>query len=458
MAHFKDSTYFKTLVRIAFPIAVQHFVTSSLNAVDVIMVGQLGETALAAVGLANQVFFLLMLLLFGVSSGAGMFTAQFWGKRDVESIHKVLGIGLLLATGSSLIFTLAALFFPETILGIYSKDPAVVALGSAYLRRVAYSYIFTSITFSFASVLRSTENVKLPMFVSIVALSLNTALNYALIFGNFGFPQMGVEGAAIATVIARSLECITLVLLTYRLRTVVAARVSELFGFSRAFVQRYLKIALPVMFNEMMWSLGITIYNIVYARIGTESIAAVNISVTIEGMAIVLFIGISNAAAIMIGNHIGAGEEFKAFDYGRRTLMISISGAVIVGVGILTSKDLMLSLYQISDITRQNASMILTIMSFSIWVRVANMTMIVGIFRSGGDTRFSFALDVGSIWLVGVPLALIGAFVFHFPVYGVVLMIMAEEFVKMLIGLWRFSSRKWINNLTQTMVAASGQA
>jgi putative MATE family efflux protein len=452
MSLFRDSTYFKTLMRIAVPIASQHFITSSLNAVDVIMIGQLGETAVAAVGLANQVFFLLILLLFGISSGAAMFTAQFWGKEDIESIHKVLGIGLMLGIASSLLFSFAALVFPEFILSIYSKDPAVIALGSTYLRRVALSYVFTSITFSFASVLRSTENVKLPMFVSIVALSINTVLNYLLIFGNFGFPKMGVEGAAIATLIARSLECVTLLTLTYRLRTPVAARLSELLGFNRDFILRYLRIALPVMFNEMMWSLGITVYNIVYARIGTESIAAVNISATIENMAFVLFIGISNAAAIMIGKRIGANEEDKAFIYGRRTLILGMVGAVLVGLIILVGKDAILSLYQISETARLYASMILTITSFVLWIRVSNMIMIVGIFRSGGDTRFSFILDVGSVWLVGVPFALIGAFVFHLPVYGVVLMIMAEEVVKMLIGFWRFSSRKWINNLTQKMV------
>jgi putative MATE family efflux protein len=451
---FKDSVYFKTLIRIAVPIAAQHFITSSLNVVDVVMIGQLGETAVASVGLANQVFFLLILLLFGVSSGAAMFTAQFWGKKDIESIHKVLGIGLLLGISSSLLFTLAAVLFPEFILGIYSKDPAVIALGSTYLRRVGFSYFFTSITFSFASVLRSTENVKLPMVVSIVALSINTVLNYLLIFGNFGFPELGVEGAAIATLIARSLECAALLTLTYRLRTPVAARISELLGFNRAFVQRYLKIALPVMFNEMMWSLGITIYNIIYARIGTESIAAVNISATIENMAFVLFIGVSNAAAIMIGNRIGANEEHKAFDYGRRTLIIGMAGSVLVGLAILAGKDSILALYQISETARQYASMILTIVAFTLWIRVSNMTMIVGIFRSGGDTKFSFALDVGSVWLVGIPFALIGAFVFHFPVYGVVLMIMSEEVVKMMIGFWRFFSRKWINNLAHKMTAA----
>jgi putative MATE family efflux protein len=449
-----DKTYFKTLTRIAVPIVAQHFVTSSLNAVDVVMIGQLGETAVAAVGLANQVFFLLMLLLFGISSGAGMFTAQFWGKRDLVSIHKVLGIGLLFGISSSLLFSLAALLFPEFILGIYSKDPAVVALGSLYLRRVAYSYIFTSITFSFASVLRSTENVKLPMFVSIVALSLNTLMNYALIFGNFGFPEMGVEGAAIATLIARSLECFTLVTLTYRLRTAVAARFQELLSFNRVFLQRYLKVALPVVFNEMIWSLGITIYNIIYARIGTESIAAVNIAVTIEHIAFVLFIGISNAAAIMIGNRIGANEEQKAYEYGRLTLMIALIGSFMVGGVILISKDAILTLYQISETARMYSSMILTIMGFSLWIRAMNLTLIIGIFRSGGDTRFSFLLDAGSVWLVGVPFALIGAFVLHLPVYGVVLMIMSEELVKMLIGFWRFSSRRWINNLSHRMSAA----
>jgi putative MATE family efflux protein len=446
-----DKAYYKTLMRIALPIVAQHFITSTLNAVDVIMIGQLGETAVAAVGLANQVFFLLMLLLFGISSGAGMFTAQFWGKRDLVNIHKVLGIGLLLGMGSSLLFSLAALLFPEFILGIYSKDPAVVALGSVYLRRVAYSYLFTSITFSFASVLRSTENVKLPMFVSIVALSLNTLMNYSLIFGNFGFPEMGVEGAATATLIARSLECFTLVMLTYRLRTPVAATFKKLLSFDRVFLQRYLKVALPVVFNEMIWSLGITIYNIIYARIGTESIAAVNISVTIEGMAFVLFIGISNAAAIMIGNRIGANEEKKAYEYARRTLMIALIGSFKVGAAILISKDAILAFYQISETARMYSSMILTIAGLTLWIRAMNLTLIIGIFRSGGDTRFSLLLDAGSVWLVGVPLALIGAFVLHLPVYGVVVMVMSEEFVKMLIGFWRFASRRWINNLSHKM-------
>jgi putative MATE family efflux protein len=320
-----------------------------------------------------------------------------------------------------------------------------------YLRRVAYSYLFTSITFSFASVLRSTENVKLPMFVSIVALSLNTLMNYSLIFGNFGFPEMGVEGAATATLIARSLECFTLVMLTYRLRTPVAATFKKLLSFDRVFLQRYLKVALPVVFNEMIWSLGITIYNIIYARIGTESIAAVNISVTIEGMAFVLFIGISNAAAIMIGNRIGANEEKKAYEYARRTLMIALIGSFKVGAAILISKDAILAFYQISETARMYSSMILTIAGLTLWIRAMNLTLIIGIFRSGGDTRFSLLLDAGSVWLVGVPLALIGAFVLHLPVYGVVVMVMSEEFVKMLIGFWRFASRRWINNLSHKM-------
>jgi putative MATE family efflux protein len=448
---FQDQDYYKTLVRIAVPITVQQFITSSLNAVDVMMIGQLGETAVASVGLANQLFFLFTLLMFGISSGGAMFTAQLWGKRDIKNIHKVLGICLTVGLASSMIFAVAAVVFPHVVLSLYTPDPEVVALGSSYLRIVGFSYILTGITFSFAAVLRSTENVRLPMYVSIVALSGNTFMNYLLIFGNLGFPEMGVPGAATATLIARTLECTALVSVTYLARTPVAARIKDLFAFNWVFLQKYFTTALPVIFNESLWSLGITVYNAIYARIGTDAIAAVNISSTIENLAFVLFIGLSNAAAIMIGGRIGAGEENRAFNYARRSLLITIIGAILIGGVIFTGRGLILSLYNVSESTRTFAHYILGIVSFVFWIRVSNMMMIVGILRSGGDTRFSFVLDVGTVWVIGIPLALIGAFVFHLPVYGVMLMIMAEELVKFGVGIFRVRSGRWVHNLSQAM-------
>ena len=447
----RDKDYWAILVRLALPIAAQNLISSSLNVVGVIMVGQLGEKSVAAVGLANQVFFIFSFLLFGISSGAGIFTAQFWGKKDRASIRKVLGLCLAMGLAGALLFSSAALLFPEGVLRIYTTDPVVIGLGVQYLRIIGWSYAVTAVTFSYASVLRSTGNVKVPTFVSICALCLDALLNYLLIFGKLGLPAMGVRGAALGTTIARLFEVTLLLAITYRGRLPAAARPSELLGASRSFVRSYLTTALPVAFNESIWSLGISTYNMIYARISTESIAAVNIASTIEGLAFVVFIGICNASAIMIGHKIGSNQPGQAFDYARRALVIAASGALLVGLLIILGSDTILSFYKVSQTASQYAHNILIVLACALWIRVSNMTIIVAILRSGGDTRFSLFLDVGTVWVIGVPMALLGAFVLHLPVYWVVPMVMLEEVAKLVIGLFRFASKKWINNLVRAV-------
>jgi putative MATE family efflux protein len=446
-----DREYYSNLLRIAVPITTQNFLSSFLNVIDVTMLGQLGETSVAAVGLANQIFFLLMLMLFGTNSGVGIFTAQLWGKKDLTNVRKVLGIGLIIGLSGSFLFTLLALIFPDLALRFYSNDPQVIATGSSYLRIVGWVYMVTAVTFAYSSVLRSTGFVRVPMLVSVTALSLKTALNYCLIFGNFGFPQLGVQGAAIATVIARLLELAAILTITYWRKLPPAARIAELLGFDRAFLTRVLKTSLPVLFNETLWSLGITTYNMVYGRIGTEAIAAMNISASIENLAFVIFIGLSEATGIMIGNRIGAGDEGKAFLYARRTLVITTIGAILIGLIIITNIDFILSFYKLSAVSRSNAHNILLVMGSAFWIRISNLVIIVGVLRAGGDTRFSMYLDAGTVWLVGVPIALIFGLVLHFPVYLVYLFIISEELVKYLIALGRFFSRRWVNNLVQTV-------
>jgi putative MATE family efflux protein len=446
---FRDKTYYSTLVTIALPIIAQNFITSSLNVIDVGMLGQLGETTVAAVGLANQIFFLLVLSLFGAYSGVGVFTAQFWGKQDLQNVRRVQGIGLIIGLSSATLFTLVALVLPEQALRFYSEDPAVIELGASYLRIIGWSYLVTAVTFAFASVLRTTGYVRVPMMVSIIALSLKTFLNYGLIFGNFGLPELGVQGAAISTVIARLVEFGLMLAVVYLRKLPPAARIAELLDFDLAFLKRVLRTSLPVLVNEMLWSLGITTYSMVYGRIGTDAIAAVNISASIENLAFVIFMGISDATGIMIGNRIGAGEEEQAFTYARRSLIISTTGAVLVGMVVLFGADYILNFYNLSDASRQNAHNILTVVGLLMWIRTSNMILIVGILRAGGDTRFSLILDAGSVWLVGVPLAVVSGLVLKQPVHVVYLLIMAEEAVKYGVGLWRMRSRRWVHNLVR---------
>lgn len=447
---YNDKQFYKTLLHLAIPIATQNLVASSLNMVDTIMIGRLGETEIAAVGQANQLFFLFMLFLFGVNSGASIFTAQFWGKGDIKNIRRVLGIGLMTATMASVIFTALALLFPEQVLRIYSADPAVIALGSDYLRIVGWSYGITAITFAYSAVLRSTEQAKLPMMLSVVGLGTNTLLNYLLIFGEFGFPMMGVKGAAIATVIARAVEAVLMVLLVYGKKHVAAGSIRELLDLSRDFVKRFYRTTVPVILNESLWAIGTSIYAIVYGRIGTGAVAAVNISGTIERIAMVLFFGMANASSVMIGNRIGAGEEDKAYDYGKRFLTLGPLFGILMGFILILSRGFLLIFFNISPEVDLAAQRILLIFGLIMPVRIFNLIMIIGILRSGGDTRYSLFLDSVGVWCIGIPLAFIGGILMGLPVYWVFLLVATEEVFKIIFGYRRFFTKKWINNLVQS--------
>ena len=442
-----DKIFMRSMLSLAIPVAIQQFITASLNMVDVVMVGQLGEASIAALGLANQVFFLLILFLFGVTSGMAIFTAQFWGKRDEESIRTVLGICLTVAIFVGTLFTLAATLIPETVLSFYTEDPEVIALGSSYLRIVGFSYIFMAITTSYYAVLRSITLVRMTVIVSAIAIFLKTVLGYLLIFGIGPFPALGVRGAAIGTAFGWIFQCALIFILVYRLKTPLAANPLAFFRFNRVFLAKVLKTAMPAAANEVFWSVGITIYNAVYARIGTDAIASVQISATVEEIAFVFFIGLGNACAIMIGNKIGEGEKELAFEYGRRYTILIVLVALLAGLIILLMRGPVVSLYEISPQAAENARRLMLIFAASAWMRSINFILFVGVLRSGGDTRFAMFMELFSIWVIGVPAALIGGFVLRLPVTGVYMMVLLEELVKVFIITRRYLSRKWIHDL-----------
>lgn len=415
------------------------------------MIGQLGEAPVAAVGLANQVFFLLQLVLFGINSGSAMFTAQLWGKQDIPNIRKVLSLALLMGLAAASFFLAFAWFAPEFVIGIYSRDPIVIALGSEYLQIFSWAYLFLAVSFGFAIIMRSIGEVKIPMLVSLTALGFNAIASYVLIFGKLGFPALEVRGAAIAGLLARIVEFCLFIGIVYLRRMPIALRPSDFLNLNLSFAARVFKPILPVIMNETFWSFGITAYYVVYARIGTNSIAAMNIVATIDNMALVLVFGISHATAIMVGNRIGAGEDQRAFDYAVCSLILVICLAIFIGSQVLLWSPAILGLYKVSAEVIYFARRILTILSLLLWVRAANALIVVGILRSGGDTLFSFFLDGLIIWVVGVPSAFFTAFVLGWPIYWVYLAIMSEEILKFCFGLWRVFTRRWIHNLTQTV-------
>jgi len=452
LSFFRDKDFFRAMLALAVPVAFQQLITAGLNMMDVLMVGQLGETAVAALGLANQIFFLLILFLFGVTSGMSIFTAQFWGKGETKQIHHVLGICLVVSISVGLLFSLAATLIPETLMKFYTEDPEVIKLGSDYLRIVGLSYVMTAISVSYISILRSITMVKLTVVVSVLALILKTSIAYVLIFGIGGFPALGVRGAAIGTAIGWAFECVSLLILVYMLKTPLAANPLTFFQFSQPFLLKVLRTSMPAAANEVLWSFGITTYNAVYARIGTDSIAAININATIEELMFVLFIGLGNACAVMVGNKIGAGDKDIAFEYGRRFTILGVMCAILGGAVVFSMRDLVIGLYQLSPSAAYNLHYIMLVYSLSAWLRVFNFMLFIGALRAGGDTRYAMFTELFSIWLIGVPSALIGGFVLHLPVYWVYAMVLIEEAIKAVIIFRRYLSRKWIHDLVNVTV------
>ena len=445
---FSDKKFFSQMLRLASPIILQQLIFSSLGMIDTVMIGHLGDASVAAVGVANQVFFLATLLYFGITSGAAIFTAQYWGRKDIPRIQQILGLSLVISLVGGAVFTLVAIGYPQAVLQIYSADPEVISLGGEYLQITALSYIFTAITYSFSVILRSINNVKLPMMTSLFALSLNSLLNFGLIFGNFGLPALGVKGAAIATVTARLFEAFLIVFLVYRKQLPLAARPAALVKWDKIQLGKFFQTTLPVIITEIIWSLGTTTYTVVYAHISTEAIAAYNIALSVDRLIFVIFIGLGNACAIMIGNKIGEGEKDAAILFGKKYLLLGITAALALGLLMLLVKNPLLSLFGVTPETTLLAKNTLLVMIFSLPVRTMNLILLIGILRSGGDTYYAFFIDAGVIWIVGVPMAYLGAYLLHLPVYWVYLMVISEEVVKVSLGLIRFSKGRWIHSLT----------
>lgn len=447
LSFLKDRNFLREMLTIALPISFQQLINASLNMIDVIMVGQLGEESIAALGLSNQVFFVFILLLFGLTSGMAIFTAQYWGKQEVDPIRKVLGMSILITSIIALIFTFAATLMPHVVLGLYTEDKAVIDIGASYLGIVGFSYIPVAIATSYIATMRSIHLVKLTVIATISALIFKTVLGYMLIFGTFGLPALGVRGAAIGTASGWTLELILLLILIYTQKTPLAANPMTFFSFDLPFLGRVLTTTLPALANELFWSLGITTYNAIYARIGTDSIAAINVNATIEELGFVVFMGLGNACAVMVGNRIGAGKKDEAFETVRRVVILSVMSAWVVGLFVVLSREAVIGLYDLSPSGEQNVRMLMLMMAGVLWIRMFNFSTFIGALRAGGDTRFALIMEICSIWLIGVPAAYIGAFVLHLPVYYVYLMVALEELAKAFVSGWRVYSKKWIHDL-----------
>lgn len=455
---FRDKRFWSLMISIGLPIAIQNLIFNGLTLVDNILIGGLGEANIAAVGIANKLTFIFNLFMFGINSGANIFSSQFWGKRDLVGVRKVLGLSLMLGLGVSVPFLLIGTVFSSMFVSIFSNDPEVIAKGSAFLKIVALYYPVSAITASYGMQSRGVGRTKLPLMSSAIALSINTLLGYTLIYGKLGLPAMGIAGAALATVLARTLECGILLKLIYGNKYELAAKFSEFSGYTRDFMKRFFKPVLPVIVNETLWAVGVTGYTFFYGRLGTEAVATVQILDVINGMFFSLFMGMGNACGAIIGNMIGAGEEDTARIYAKRSIAFGMFFGVIVGTLMLVTAPVFLGFFNINAATYAICRTTLIVYACYAVPKIINMIMIVGVCRGGGDTVFALAIDVGAPWLIGLPMAFLGVVVFAFPVYLVMAMINIEELVKCVLGITRLISNKWLHNLVRDIHHEEGVA
>lgn len=438
-----------TLRRIALPIALQSLIASSLNLIDTLMVGSLGEVELASMGLSTQLFFIHWGVLFGFSSGASAFMSQFWGVKDLSNIRKVLGFAVTFCFGIGLIFFLAATFIPENVLRLFTDIPEAIEMGSVFLRRFAFCFLTVSITVPCTAALRSTQQTKIPLYISMVVFSVNTALAYMLIFGKFGLPAMGTMGAATALLTSRSLELILVMYVIFGKKNILAGPLKDYFAWRRILVSKVLASALPVTVNETMWSLGMATYNAFYGRMGITEYASIQASNTINQLFILAIFSLGDALLILVGQRIGMGQMDYAFALAKRLIRIGIIVGVISGGLLIISSRLIVFLFNFSDEGRYYMLWILAIYGCMMWLKIYGGLQIVGTLRCGGDTRFAMFTEIGCVWGIGVPLVFFGVFFTDLPVYLIVMMAQAEEFGKGLLCRHRFYSKKWLNNLIE---------
>lgn len=451
----QNKEFYKRLFIIAMPIALQNLITSSLNMLDTMMIGKVGELELASVGIANQYYFLFSLLTNAIAIGSGVLIAQLWGKKDTSNIKKVLSRSLFFNVCLTVLFMVLGLSIPEKIIAFFNNDPAVVKIGVDYLKIVVISYMFTAVTFTFASGLRSIERTQLPMWASLAGLIVNGILNAIFIFGLLGSPNMGIKGAALATLIARIVEFLIVITAIYTKVDVLKVKIRNMFELSKSLSSTLGKVTLPILTNEACWALGTITYAAIYARIGTSAATSIQICTTVMNLFMILTFGLANAAVVIIGNEIGANKEDEAIKASKKISSLSMKISIFLGILLALLAKPIVSFFNVSLEVKVASQYILYIYALIMVFKVYNAVMIVGILRGGGDATYGSILQAITLWMVGIPLAAFAAFTLKLPIFAVVAFATVEELIKVVLIVKRFKSFKWIKNMVNDVDTCS---
>ncbi len=457
----ENKQLYKKLYKIGLPIALENMLYSFMNFIDIFMVGAenialgLGQSAVAGLGLANQVFFIFIVSLFGVNSGGGILAAQYFGSKNYKKLRKVLGMTLIIGVIWGILFTLSAIFIPSKMISLFTENATVIDNGARYYRIMGLSFIFVAIGFAYNMQIRAIGEAKYSLYSSIIGIIINGFLNYTLIYGHFGFNAYGIEGAAYATLIARIISTIYIILIVYIKKFPLAGDFFDMFHIPKELIRTFIKISTPVFIHELLWVVGISIYSGIFGRYGNnpevaeQAVAGIQIVRSISSLMFTFLIGLASATSVIIGNEIGASNEDGAYRQTKEIIKLTIIMALIISILLYFSSPLILNLMDVKKSLYGIITTLLLVECILIIGRALSMQFIVGVLRAGGDTMWTMWLDLLTIWLFVMPLTYYTALVLHWPLFIVYFISGSDEFIKLIPCVYRFKSKKWINNFTK---------
>ena len=435
----------KEIVRLAFPIALQQFMTALVGACDAIMLGKLSQDAMSAVSLATQVTFVFNLFMFAFMAGENMFVAQYYGKGDYKGISQVFSLVTKICGCIAVVFLAGTLFCPEQIMRILTNEETLIVLGSEYLRVIGISYVFSGIAQTFLAIMKNCGAVNMSTLINGVMVILNIALNAVFIFGLSGFPKMGIKGAALATVLATVVQFLWSVgYVLCRIRAVKFSLRScekKLFG-------RFWQKAVPLLINNLAWGIGFSMYSVIMGHLGTDAVAANGIANISKNLVVCFCLGLGNAGSIIVGNRLGADRLQEAKEVGETLTKTAIIAGIVSGLVLIALSPFITKMVDLTPTARGYLQKMLLISSYYIAGKSVNCMTIGGIFAAGGDSKFGMLCDSVTLWCIIVPLGCICAFILKLPVMVVYFVLNLDEIIKLPVVYKHYKKYKWIKNLT----------
>ncbi len=443
--------FLRRLITIALPITLQSIMFSSRGLVDVLMLGQLGEAEIAAVGVAARATFVTTIMLVGVTTGGALLTAQYWGAGDRKGVRESTALTWLVTMCFAAVTVAAFVLLPEEIMKLTTESAQVTELGAEYLLITSVSMFAVGSVASMAVGLRAMHKPGISTFFSGIGILSNVFLNWLLIFGHLGMPALGIKGAALATVLSGVIEVATLYGYLYAKQHLLAFRWADILAVVKvARIQRFLRLSLPTTFNFLAWSGGLFVYHAIMGQSGVQGLAALSVMTPVESISLSLLIGMSNAAAVLVGNQLGAKNYSSLYHQAVGVTLLSMLVAVVVSFCLFLTQSWVLDAFgALSEETRILAEQFIVILSIGIILRSVPMTVIVGVLRAGGDVKFCLYQDLIAQWCIGIPLAAFCAITLGFEPQWIYLLFLTEEAVKWFGSLSRLRSRKWMRNLIE---------